>query len=204
MHKSIFVSRKKSSSVIFPRKVFNIDQLLEPRSGILLLVSTNATRSWVSDCTSFDPHDRFTLRLDSTSGSGLFSCRRTRLVHFLLSVGEISRCHSLTGQDGVRGYSFRAILRQSSQRLSANCCPRSGTASQIRQTHPLSRHRFVHTSSFSRSASSVTTKEYSSIPGAVHTLPKADLIVRFLESLPEFCTGLRTNKRPARSPHTTP
>jgi len=86
----------------------------------------------------------------------------------------------------VRGYSFRAILRQSSQRLSANCCPRSGTASQIRQTHPLSRHRFVHTSSFSRSASSVTTKEYSSIPGAVHTLPKADLIVRFLESLPEF------------------
>jgi hypothetical protein len=33
MHKSIFVSRKKSSSVIFPRKVFNIDQLLEPRSG---------------------------------------------------------------------------------------------------------------------------------------------------------------------------
>ena len=41
----------------------------------------NGTRSWVSDCTSFDPHDRFTLRLDSISGSGLFSRRRTRLVH---------------------------------------------------------------------------------------------------------------------------
>jgi len=33
-------------------------------------------RSWVSDCTSFDPHDRFTYEPDSTSGSGLFSCRR--------------------------------------------------------------------------------------------------------------------------------
>jgi hypothetical protein len=41
-------------------EVFNIDQLLEPAAGILLLVSTNGTQSWVSDCTSFDPHDRFT------------------------------------------------------------------------------------------------------------------------------------------------
>ena len=32
----------------------------------------NGTRSWVSDCTSFDPHDRFTLRLDSISGSASF------------------------------------------------------------------------------------------------------------------------------------
>ena len=45
--------------------------------------------------------------------------------------------------------------------------PVFGTAPQIRQTHPLSRHRFVHTLSFSRSASSVMRKEYSSISGAV-------------------------------------
>ena len=48
---------------------------------MLLLVSIDGTRSWVSDCTSFDPHDRFPLRLDSTFGPGLFSCPRTRLVH---------------------------------------------------------------------------------------------------------------------------
>ena len=30
----------------------------------------------VSDWTSFDPHDRFKLRLDSISESGLISCRR--------------------------------------------------------------------------------------------------------------------------------
>jgi hypothetical protein len=30
---------------------------------------------------SFDPHDRFKLRLDSISESGIFSCQRTLLVH---------------------------------------------------------------------------------------------------------------------------
>jgi hypothetical protein len=63
------------------RKVCNIDQLLEPRSGYSALSFNNRTRPWVSDCTSFDPHDRFTLRLDSTSGSGLFFADDTRPVH---------------------------------------------------------------------------------------------------------------------------
>src|ERR1700680_2274126 len=63
---------------------------------MLLLVSINGTRSWVSDCTSFDPHDRFTFRLDSTSGSGLFSCRRHPTCSFPLSVGETSLFPSLT------------------------------------------------------------------------------------------------------------
>jgi len=35
---------------------------------------TNGTRSWVSDCVSFDPHDRFKLRRDSISESGPISC----------------------------------------------------------------------------------------------------------------------------------
>ena len=64
------------------RKVCNIDQLLEPRSGYSALSFNNRTRPWVSDCTSFDPHDRFTLRLDSTSGLASFLADNTRLVHF--------------------------------------------------------------------------------------------------------------------------
>ena len=65
MHKSIF---RESEDVVchFFRKACNIEQLLQRAAGILLLVSLNGTRSWVNDCTSFDPHDRFTLRLDST------------------------------------------------------------------------------------------------------------------------------------------
>jgi hypothetical protein len=51
------------------------------------------------------------------------------------------------------GYSFRTILWQSSQRLSGNFCPRSGTAPQIRQTQPLSRQMFAHALSLSPSAS---------------------------------------------------
>jgi hypothetical protein len=68
-----------------------------------------------------------------------------------------------------RGYSFRAILRQSSQRLFVNCCPRWGTAPQIRQTQPLSRHRLVHALSFSRSASFVTGRECSPLRGPSNT-----------------------------------
>ena len=41
-----------------------------------------------------------------------------------------------------------------------NCCPCSGTAPQIRQTSPLSRHRFAQTLPFSRSALSVMRKKY--------------------------------------------
>src|ERR1700756_177588 len=55
------------------------------------------------------------------------------------------------------GYSFRTILRQSSQRLSVNRWPRSGTEPHTRQTHPSARQRFAHASSFLRSESSVLT-----------------------------------------------
>jgi hypothetical protein len=55
----------------------------------------------------------------------------------------------------MKSYSFLTILWQSSQRSFLNRCPGSGTALQMRQTHPLSRHRSAHTRSFSRSVSSV-------------------------------------------------
>ncbi len=67
----------------FVPEVCNIDQLLEGAAGMLLLLFTKGTRSWVSDCTSFDPHDRFKLRLDSFSESGLLSCQLPDL--FILS-----------------------------------------------------------------------------------------------------------------------
>jgi hypothetical protein len=61
-----------------------------------------------------------------------------------------------SGDRPGRAYSFLTIFWQSSQRLSLNCCPGSGTAWQMRQTHPFSRHRSAHTRSLSRSVSPVT------------------------------------------------
>src|ERR1700677_214122 len=71
---SIGASPSTRPAPLLSVKVCNIDQPLEPRSGYSAVSFNNRTPSWVSDCTSFDPHDRFTLRLDSTSGSGLFFC----------------------------------------------------------------------------------------------------------------------------------
>ena len=48
------------------------------------------------------------------------------------------------GRSGGLGYSFRAILRQSSQRFSVNCWPRSGIAPQNLQTPPSARHKSAH------------------------------------------------------------
>jgi hypothetical protein len=89
VHKSIL---HESEDVVchFSRKVCNIEQLLQRATGILLLVSINGTRSWVSDCTSFDLHDRFTLRLDSTWVRP-FLLPTHPTCSFLLSVGDHGR-----------------------------------------------------------------------------------------------------------------
>jgi hypothetical protein len=68
------------------------------------------------------------------------------------------------------GYSFRTILRQSSQRLSVNRRPRSGTEPHTRQAHPSAWQRVSQAASFFVSESSpFTACEYT--PGLLAAHP---------------------------------
>jgi hypothetical protein len=89
-------------------------------------------------------------------GSTLHQCQRRAFSGAMLvssrNPREISAGVPTGGQIIRLGYSFRAILRQSSQRFSLNCWPRSGIAPQNLQTHPSVRHKSAHVLFLSRSA----------------------------------------------------
>src|SRR4030095_11856944 len=99
---------------------------------------------------------RYLTRGDSSEWAQL-----TLLQGSLTIVGWISRKHLASGRGRTffltsllielierwGCYSSRTILRQSSQRLSSNRWPRSGTEPHTRQTHPSARQRLAHASS---------------------------------------------------------
>jgi hypothetical protein len=102
------------------------------------------------------PYPQLDTNLMPKRGSTLHQCQSRAFSGAMLvssrNPREISAGVPTGGQISRLGYSFRAILRQSSQRFSLNCWPRSGIAPQNLQTHPSVRHKSAHVLFLSRSA----------------------------------------------------